>query len=63
MKNVNGLVRNDDIMFFLKEQRNLTVHERKLSTSASVNADIASSIIIAPKEKIKVELYEEEYDV
>lgn len=62
IKNVNRIVRNDDIIFFLKEQRNLTVHKRKLNTSATVNADIESSIVVASKEQIKVELYKEEYD-
>lgn len=62
-KNVNSIVRTDGKIFFLKDQRNLTVHERSLRASALVNANIASSITVASKEKVKLEMYQKENDI
>ncbi|MBP2075881.1 hypothetical protein [Oceanobacillus polygoni] len=53
------LVNKDYKMKFLKEQRNFTVHEKLLETSAMVNVDIESSITVNVKEEIKIETYEE----
>lgn len=56
---IEKLINENAKMKFLKEQRNFTVHEKILETSAMANVDIETSITVVAKEEIKVETYQE----